>query len=277
MISINSSPASLFARSSYARATEIVGTSLERLATGKRINRGSDDPSGIIAADTLRANVTTLDKQITGLTRTNLSLAATEGHLQVVNDLAQELNGLIVTAANRDALGEGELAAIQTEISSILDGLAFIEQTSTFQGARTLTGITGMQIRAGAEAGEDAEGLNALRAGGKASVIDGDLELAQEIATGFVDSVVERRATIGNQINSNESRLRALRVEFEETTGALSQVEDADFAKEISELTRGQALQQASLTVEAIARQQAEVALGLLRSAASLSGVSAGA
>lgn len=275
MISINTSLASLAAQRNYASATDVVDTSLERLATGKRINRAGDDPSGMIAAENLKLELESLDKQITGLTRTNLSLAATEGHLQVVNDLAQELNGLIVTAANRDGLGDNELTGIQTEITSILDALALIEQTATFQGARTLRGIVNLNepLRAGAGADEDATGMNALRAGGKANVIDGDLEMAQEIATGFVEKVAERRAKIGNEINSNESAMRAMRVQFEETAGALSTVEDTDFAKEVSELTRGQALQQASLTVEMISRQQAEVALNLLKSAASLSGV----
>lgn len=275
MISLYSSSISLIARSSYAKATSGVETSLERLATGKRINRAADDPSGVIAADTLRAEVRSLDKHINALMLSNTSLAATEGHLQVVNDLAQELNGLIVTAANRDGLGEGELAGIQTEITSIIDALALIEQTATFKGAHTLRGVVNLNqpLRAGANADDEATGLNALRAGGKASVINGDLELAQEIATGFVEGVAKKRAAIGNKINSNESSLAALRKQFEETTAALSGVEDTDFAKEVSELTRNQALQQASLTVEMISRQQAEVALGLLRSAASLSGV----
>ena len=56
-------------RRALARAQADAADSLERLATGKRINRASDDPSGLVAAEQLRVDRTTLDRTIRGFER----------------------------------------------------------------------------------------------------------------------------------------------------------------------------------------------------------------
>lgn len=252
-ISLNFNSAASVARSAFGRATDAVDRSMERLATGKKINRASDDPAGLVAAEDFRATLYRIEKSITGLERTNLSLAAREGHLSVINEMAAELVGVVTAAANRDALGEGELEALQIQAAGVIDGIQFLAQTSRFQGQQTIAGV--------------GSGLDVLRAGGEFNLVDGDLEGAQEFVEGFLDGIVGTRAGIGRQMQENESRLRVLQDEYIHTTDALSGIEDADYASEASALVRGQVLQQVAIKTQQIAQQQAAAALQLLQGA----------
>ena len=116
------------------RADGIVHQAMERLATGKRINRASDDPAGMQIAEGLRFQQTTLNKRITGAEREIHRLGAQEGALSVMSDLAVELRGLTIQAASTGGLTEGEREAIFEQAASIIKSADFIANTSTFAG-----------------------------------------------------------------------------------------------------------------------------------------------
>ena len=75
-------------------AQEREGVALERLATGKRINRGKDDPSGMVAAEYLKVDLATLTSKLKGMERTSAFLGSKDGALSAVGDLRSA--GLVV-------------------------------------------------------------------------------------------------------------------------------------------------------------------------------------
>lgn len=77
-----------------------VASSMEKLATGKRINRASDDPSGMIAAEGHKVRIYSINKHLDSLARQESYLGAKEGGLSVISDQLIELQSLIVQAAN---------------------------------------------------------------------------------------------------------------------------------------------------------------------------------
>jgi flagellin len=113
---------------------------LERLSTGLRINRGRDDPAGIIASEQLRLNIRAVGQAIDNSTRAANVIATIEGALNETNSLLLDLQALIVEASNIGALTDEELNANQLQIDSILDSIDRIASTTAFGSRHLLDG-----------------------------------------------------------------------------------------------------------------------------------------
>ena len=235
------------------RADGIVAQALERLATGKQINRASDDPAGAGLAADLKYQQTTLERQITAAQRETYRLGAKEGALSVISDLAIDLRGLTVQAASTGGLSDAERAAILEQAGSIIKSVDYIATTTTFGGEQVLSGTSSASLGL-------AEALAGLHSG--------DIEAAASAAAGAIESVASQRAAIGSRIQQLESMMRVRQAEMEAVAGELSRIEDADYARETAELVRGQILQQAAIETTRIAGENARSVLTLLESVA---------
>lgn len=229
-----------------------IQTSLERLATGKAINRASDDPSGMIAAEQHKVEIYSLNKQLESFAQQEGFLGAKEGGLSVLSDMMLELEGLTVRAANESGLGEGELEAIQVEINSILSGIDQIAQTTTFKGQSVMQEYT---------TGNLDEDLRDL-----ANIVASDPEQAQKIIEQASNQVSTTRGAIGTQLNEIDSKRNVIGETLINLNASLSSIEDTDYAAETAKLVRSQILEQASIAAIDISRQSATQVLSLLDS-----------
>jgi flagellin len=132
-----------------ARNQSAVQTSLQRLATGFRINTAKDDPAGLIASELLRSDMATTAAEIANAQRADLVLATADGALTEVSNLLVSLQGLVVASANSAGLSSDELDANQLQVDSILSTLGRISNTTTFSGQKLLDGQLGYHISAG--------------------------------------------------------------------------------------------------------------------------------
>jgi len=115
-------------------------TRLERLATGLRINRGADDPAGLIASERLRLEIRGIGQAIDNSGRASNVITVVEGALAEANALLLDLQALIVQSANEAALSDEEVRANQLQIDSILASLDRIANTTSFAGKKLLDG-----------------------------------------------------------------------------------------------------------------------------------------
>lgn len=113
---------------------------LERLSTGLRINRGRDDPAGLIASETLRSEIRGINQAISNSTRASNVLSTAEGALNEVSALLLDMRGLINHAANEGANSQSELEADQLQIDSILESIDRIANTTQFGGEKLING-----------------------------------------------------------------------------------------------------------------------------------------
>lgn len=255
--------------------------SLERLSTGKRINRASDDPAGAIAVQNFAAEQSVLERKIASLDFRSLRLSALEGGLSVVSDLMVELQSLVVTAGNRDGLTRSEREGLQIEADSILQTLTHLKQTTTFKGEFLLQGAFngqtgGVQVVAPQPSTDPDSpagppvlqtiGIDGLRRGGRFNLIDGDLENAQKVVDSAVDTIVGNRAAAGAAMKQIDSERDVLAVQLENITASRSAIEDTDYAREVGSLVRSQIMQQAAIfavmTARNISKQNALALLG---------------
>jgi flagellin len=140
MTRINTNVSSFVAQTNLGRTNDQLQTSLTRLSTGLRINTGKDDPAGLIASESLRSDITSIEKAINNSERANQVIATADSALGQVSNLLNDIRGLVVEAANNGALSDDEIAANQLQVDSSLEAINRIAQTTTFQGRRLLDG-----------------------------------------------------------------------------------------------------------------------------------------
>ena len=140
MSRINTNVQSLVAQRVLGQNQYSLRNSLERLSTGLKINRGKDDPAGLIASENLRSELKATDAAIDNANRADQVVNIAEGGLQEVSGLLTELQGLVTASASKAGLSASEKAANQLQIDSILQTIDRVASATSFQGQKLLNG-----------------------------------------------------------------------------------------------------------------------------------------
>jgi len=140
MTQINTNTASMLAQRVLAMQNKSLTISLERLSTGMRINRGKDDPAGLIASENLRAEKKAISSAIANAERAEQVVNVAEGGLQEIQNLLVELQALVSASANEAGLSVEEKDANQLQIDSILQTIDRLANDTSFQGTKLLNG-----------------------------------------------------------------------------------------------------------------------------------------
>jgi len=140
MSRINTNVQSLIGQRVLGHNNKGLNTSLERLSTGLRINRGKDDPAGLIASENLRSEKASISAAIGNAERADQVVNIAEGGLQEINALLIEVQSLVGRSANEAGLSDDEKKANQLQIDSILQTIDRIAASTSFQGSKLLNG-----------------------------------------------------------------------------------------------------------------------------------------
>lgn len=140
MSSINTNIPSLVAGRILSNNQAMMNRTLQRLSTGLRINRGADDPAGLIGSETLRSEKAAISAAIDNAGRADNMLNVAEGSLGEVSSLLINLEGLVDKSSSTSGLSAEELAANQQQIDSILSTIDRIATTTSFAGSKMLDG-----------------------------------------------------------------------------------------------------------------------------------------
>ncbi len=130
------------------RASAQQALSLQRLASGKRINSGADDPAGFIALQSLLAEASSVDSALAGAQRAKSYLSVADGALAEISSLLGDIQSLASASANTGALSASEIAANQAELDAAIDSIDRIARTTSFNGVRLLDGSQSIQVAA---------------------------------------------------------------------------------------------------------------------------------
>lgn len=143
MTRINTNVAALQAGRNLGASQRSLQRSLERLSTGLRINRGADDPAGLIISENLRSEIGAVRQAVSNSQRASNVIATTEGALNEVAALLTDIQSLVIEAANEGAVSESEIEANQLQIDLAIDSITRIANTTTFGGRKLLNGSLG--------------------------------------------------------------------------------------------------------------------------------------
>ncbi len=262
MQSINLFATSLSAQRLHGLNQQNLTSSMEKLATGQRINRGADNPAGLITSENLRSVLAALDAESRNLQRTSNVVDTADAALGEMSNLLVEANGLVVSAANSSFMSDEEQEAIQYQLDSTISAIDRLATATSFNGDNLLDGTASLTANGETLNIENLSGSNlgqveidgtdySLRdvlSGGDLSPINGDVSGAQQAISAAQSQVSRQRGSLGAfQKNTIDSRLSSLSVEFESTSRAESLIRDTNYAQETSNLTRLRILDQSSL------------------------------
>ncbi|MBU5256541.1 flagellin [Tissierella praeacuta] len=277
--------------------TESLQKSLERLSSGKRINRASDDAAGLAISQKMEAQIRGL-RQASRNSLDGVSLIQTaEGALNEVHEMLQRMRELSVQGAS-GVYAEKDLEAIANEMRELTEQINMIGRDTEFNGIPLLKGdlktTSGtaveklrLQIGANKEQFIDVEmkeinvmvgsgdKLNILtdiikEDGGKFKVEAGSLkaknfESAITKYNDAIEKVSKMRSQLGAIQNRLEHTIRNVDNTAENLTASKSRIEDLDMAKEMSEFTKLNILQQAGTSMLSQANQLPQTVLQLLQ------------
>ena len=140
MTRINTNVPSLIAQQQLNRTGSELQLRLERLSTGIRINRGKDDPAGLIISERIATDIRGIEQAIRNGERASAVISTTEAALAEISDLLNSIKSLAVEAANTGAVSDEERNANQLQINSAIQSITRISNTATFGGLKLLDG-----------------------------------------------------------------------------------------------------------------------------------------
>jgi flagellin len=244
--------------------------SIEKLASGMRINSAGDDPSGLAVSETLRSQIRGL-KQAQSNALSGISFVQTaEGSLQEVHAILHRVRELAVQSANA-VFTEQDRELVQIEVSQLLQEIDRIAETTEFNRYRILDG-SNPEFRFHVGPNEEQEisirvKTLSSRAIGVSSLSVKTPESADQ-AIGKVDQAVnmvsEQRALLGSAQNRLEHVVAHLAVAEENIQAAESYIRDTDMASEIVNFARLRVLEEAGAAILAHASLRPESVLKLL-------------
>ncbi|MCX8650881.1 flagellin [Gilliamella sp. B2776] len=266
---INTNTMSLMARNNLNHSQSVLGTAIERLSSGMRINSAKDDAAGQAIANRFSSSIRGLT-QAARNANDGISIAqTTEGALNEINNNVQRIRELTVQAAN-GTNSESDLVSIQNEIDQRLQEIDRVSAQTDFNGTKVLSEDKVLNIQVGANDGEVIT-INLKQIDSKKLGLDAfnvsDTPTATPLKTidAALSKIDELRGELGAVQNRFESTVTNINNTVNNLSSARSRIEDADYAEEVSNMTRGQILQQAGTSVLAQANQVPQSVLSLLQ------------
>jgi flagellin len=247
---------------------------MERLSSGYRVNRASDDAAGLAISEKMRSQIGGV-AQAQRNAQDGVSLVQTaEGALNEVHSMLQRVRDLKVQGEN-DTLNSDDLGAIRKEIKALGAEIGNIQSQTKFNGIDLLNGsgaTATVSFQVGANAGEqitaDVTAISGLSSIAALTATSTDTAV-DAINIAGVDTAIQavstRRADLGAVQNRLEHRLNNLGAYQENLVASESRIRDVDMAQEMVNFSKLQILQQAGTAMLAQANQAPQGVLSLLR------------
>ncbi|MFX3660052.1 MAG: flagellin [Ectobacillus sp.] len=246
---------------------------MNRLSSGKRINSAADDAAGLAIATRMRAKESGLGVASRN-TQDGISMIQTaESALNSVSNILVRMRDLAVQAAN-GTNGASDTAALQGEFAQLSTQIGYIKDNTEFNGAKLLDGSAGMvsiQTYDGDTAGQQIQidltkaDLSTLSTNVAALDISTGALAAITALDTAINTVATGRADLGATLNRLDYNINNINSEATNMAASASQIEDADMAKEMSEMTKYKILSEAGISMLSQANQSAQAVNKLLQ------------
>lgn len=273
-IFVNSNSASLNAQRQLFNSSTSLNTSFERLSSGFRINRASDDAAGLQISQQLTSQISGIEQSVRNANDAISLVQTAEGALSEVTTSLQRIRQLSIQSQN-GINSSADRAALQQEVTALVSEISRIGSDTQFANVNVLTGGFSATFQVGANAGQSIS-VNLSSSNGASFGASGLGVSTVNIATASgassaltavdtaISSIGAQRAELGALQNRFQSTIRNLANVQENLTTARGRIQDTDFAAETANLTKNQIIQQASISVLSQANQQPQTALSLL-------------
>lgn len=139
-MTINNNVASLTAQHNLGKTNSMLGSSLEKLSTGLKVNRGADGPAALVISEKQRAQIAGLRTAIDNTNKAVSLVQTGEGALNEMNTLLNKARSLALDSANGGVNDTNAFNANRAELSNILGTIDKIANSTEFNGKKLLDG-----------------------------------------------------------------------------------------------------------------------------------------
>lgn len=281
-ITVNTNIMSLNAQRNMTLNSNMLSKSLEKLASGYRINRAGDDAAGLAVSENLRAQIRGSKKALDNVQDGTNMLNIADGAFGTIQDNLQRIRELVVQAAN-ETYSQAQRTALNQEIDQLRSDIDRIANSTQFNGITLATTAVPanffVQIGANSNATNDrldivtalgdiratvATGLNLVTAASANITSNATAQTFLGVVDTALTTLNTRRANLGAFSNRLESAASNLANGIENLSASESRIRNVDVASESAEMMRYQILQQASASILGQANQGPQLALKLL-------------
>ena len=292
-LSIHTNYTSLVTQNTLNSTNKMLGTAMERLGTGFRINSAADDAAGLHTATRLQAQSNGMGVAMRNSQDAISMLQTGEGALDEMTNIMHRMKDLATQGSNGTNSAD-DLTAMQAEYDQLGQELANIMDNTTYAGdalfskdnsAGKFSAAVSFQIGAtSAEtltmdltaAGTDSiqtltDALDGISANYTAPGAAAGTEITAaanatiDLVNTALDAVGSLRAEFGANMNRLEHTINNLSNIRENTETAKGRIMDADFAQEASNMSKNQMLMQSGMSVLSNANQTSGLVMSLLR------------
>jgi flagellin len=268
-----------------ANSSEQLNSTFQKLSSGQRINKASDDAAGLAIADALRSNIRVGQVAVRNANDGISSIGIADASLADIGNVLSRLAELAEQSSN-GTFSVSQRSALQNEFTALGSEVERIAVTTEFNGVKLLSGNNNLVLQVGFDSTSTSQisftGVQGTLASlGLANQNESALSFSlngvtlsegassSRLALDAVNRAVASLASTRGVLGAAESRLRVaisnLSISRENLSAAESRIRDVDVATEAAELTRLNILQQAGASVLAQANQAPSLALSLLR------------
>ncbi len=249
------------------QTTNKLNSTNEKLASGKRVNSAADDAAGLQIIDRLTAQqngyVQASRNAYDGISYSQVADSALAG----VNGAVARIRELSIQAGN-GALNDSDRAALQEEVGQLQSQIGETLKNTTFGGKEIFNGEqVSFQIGADAVTTQSVAPADTSFVAGINSIdisTQAGAQSAIQAADDASKSVNQQRTQLGAFENTLSSTIRGLGTQRENIAASQSRIQDADYAREVSQQTANDILAKASIAIRGQANQNAASVLGLL-------------
>ncbi|MEL7497663.1 MAG: flagellin [Planctomycetota bacterium] len=144
MLGIANNVGALNAQHNLTRSSDKLNTSIERLSSGFKVNRGADGPAALVISEKQRAQIAGLRSAIDNSEKAVAVVQTAEGALNEINSLLVKVRSLAIDSANTGVNDDDALAANQAEIANALDTINRVANNTQFAEKKLLDGSAGI-------------------------------------------------------------------------------------------------------------------------------------
>ena len=271
---------SLVAQRHLNNNNQDAASSVEKLASGSRINKSSDDAAGLAISESIRAKTRGLNQAKRNASDGVSFLQVAESGLNEISNIMIRLRELTIQAAS-DTLGSQEKQFLNKEYQELSQEVDRIAASTEFNGRKLLgpqekeymtiqVGYSGSENdRLNIRLSEDGKGVNteSLKIRGSDINTD-DYEAIATNLTNIDDglqSISKFRAGLGASQSRLMTAINSISTTTENMMNANSRIRDVDFAEETAKFTQAKILSTTAIAILSQANQRPEMVLNLLR------------
>jgi flagellin len=272
---VNTNIASLNSWRNLTQSQNSMNASLEKLSSGKKINRAADDASGLAISEKMTGQINGLDTATANAQKGISMIQTAEGALNETSAIIQRMRTLAIQSRN-DTNNAADRGQTQKEVNQLVNEVQRIATTTQFNTKNLINGsATGLVFQIGANKGQTmnvAIGSMSIQAlfGATASKnvsVSMSANISNAISTldKALSAVSSLRANLGAVQNRLTHTVNNLEVASENLSAARSTVQDTDMAKEMANYSKQQVLIQSGTAMLAQANQSSQSVLKLLQ------------